>query len=213
MLEPYKSFREAAEALGIPEATLSRLARGENEPGSDTLLKIAKKFNVSLSYLLALSDDPFGHLDGASPDLEFERVPSLDARVAAGAGAVNHLVAVEERLAFPEWMLRKLAPPGAKVSFMRAKGDSMEPLFDDGALLLVDESQNEPSAARPKLGRPSDVFVFLQDDALRVKRLRKRGAELLAMSENRAYDPEIFRGPELKRCKVLGRVIWWDSRL
>jgi len=217
LLEPYKSFRQASEALDIPEATLARLARGANDPTSETLLRLATKLNVSVSYLIGVSDDPQQHLGGASPQLEFTRVPSLDARVAAGSGQVNHVVAIEKMLAFPLWMVQRLAPPGAKLSFMRAHGDSMLPLFRDGALLLVNESDNElpdhPPRPKDEWDAP-DLYVLLHDDALRVKRLRKIGrGELLVTSESRAYGPEILRGPDLKRCKIIGRVIWWDSRL
>jgi phage repressor protein C with HTH and peptisase S24 domain len=217
LLSPFKSYREASEVLGIPETTLSRLARGESDPTSETLLKLATKLNVSLSYLVGTSDDRAPPAMGAKGKLEFERVPHLDARVAAGAGLVNHVVAVEQTLAFPLWMVKRLAGPGAKLSFMRAHGDSMLPLFADGALLLVNESENvlpdKPRKPKSDFDAP-DLYVLLQDDVMRVKRLSKVGrGELLVLSENRAYAPEVLRGPELKRCKVIGRVIWWDSRL
>ena len=214
LLQPFKSFREASEALGIPEATLARLARGANDPTSETLVRLARALDVSVSYLIGVSDDPRQHLETARPT--FAQIPNLDARVAAGAGAVNHLVGVE-RIPFPGWMLRRLAPPGAKLAFMRAHGDSMLPLFGDGALLLVNEAETDlpdhPPRPKSDFDAP-DVYVLRQEDALRVKRLRKIGrGELLVMSENRDYAPELLRGPELKRCHILGRVIWWDSRL
>ncbi|HEY8136219.1 MAG TPA: S24 family peptidase [Methylocystis sp.] len=217
LLAPYKSFRQASEVLDIPEATLARLARGANDPTSETLLRLASKLNVSVSYLIGVSDEPRQHLGSAQPHLELKRVPSLDARVAAGSGQVNHAVAVEQMLAFPVWMLQRLAPPGAKLAFMRAHGDSMLPLFADGALLLINENDNElpdhPPRPKSEFDAP-DLYVLLQDDVLRVKRLRKIGrGELLLLSENRAYGPEVLRGPDLKRCKIIGRVIWWDSRL
>lgn len=55
--------------------------------------------------------------------------------------------------------------------------------------------------------------VFLQGDDQRVKRLRRFDNEIVVSSDNRAFGPEILRGPDLTRFKVIGRVIWWDNRL
>lgn len=220
LLAKYKSYREAAEELDIPESTLTRVARGANEPGSALLLALSTKLNVSMSYLLGLDDEPTPAIrarEHSKPELGLVPVPRLDARAAAGSGSINHIVAIDKTLPFPVWMLHKLAPPGAKVSFIRASGDSMAPTFDDGALLLVNESENQlsPKPSTPKGGDDHrDIFVFLLGADQRVKRLRRLGAdEILIISDNRAYDPEILRGAQLKRFKIIGRVIWWDNRL
>jgi phage repressor protein C with HTH and peptisase S24 domain len=42
---------------------------------------------------------------------------------------------------------------------------------------------------------------------------RLASGEILIMSDNGAYEPELLRGAELKRFKIVGRVIWWDNRL
>lgn len=214
LIAPFGSVAKAAKALEIPENTLRRACAGRNEPQAPLLIALSQKLNVSMSYLLGLSDDPALSASAAaapSPQLEFARVPSLDAEPAAGAGAETSAVAVENMLAFPQWMLRKLAPPGAKLSFMRAKGDSMSPLFEDGALLLVNENDarlKQDSGARPH------VYVFQQDGGLRVKRLRlKPNGDVIVASDNPVYDPEFLRAAEARRLKPLGRVIWWDDRL
>lgn len=221
LLAKYPSYAAAASDLDIPATTLARLARGANDPGSDTLLKLATRLNVSMSYLAGTSDDPTptptrlakpGHREKTA-QLDVARVPKLEVRAAAGAGSVNQIHAVNATLPFPLWMLHKLAAPGAKVSFMRASGDSMWPTFDDKALLLVNESETELPRMAPKASGDLDIFVFLQEDHLRVKRLSRVGKEIVATSDNRKYSPEILRGPDLKRLKIIGRVIWWDNRL
>jgi hypothetical protein len=214
LIGPFGSIAKAAKALEIPENTLRRACAGRNEPQAPLLIALSQKLNVSMSYLLGLSDDPVVSAPAGltpSPQSEFARIPSLDAEAAAGAGAETSVVAIENMLAFPQWMLRKLAPPGAKLSFMRAQGDSMSPLFNDGALLLVNESDarlKHDTGARP------NVYVFQQEGALRVKRLRlKDNGDVIVASDNPAYDPEFHRATEAKRLKLLGRVIWWDDRL
>lgn len=210
LLAPYGSISKAAKALDIPENTLRRACAGRNEPQAPLLMALSTKLDVSMSYLLGLSDDPaIAVAPGPRGDarLAFSRIPNLDARVSAGPGEAAWSVAIEDMLAFPQWMLRKLAPPGAKLSFMRARGDSMTPLFGDGALLLVDESDTSVSADR------RDIFVFQQAEALRVKRLRRKEDGVIVISENPRYDPEFLRGSDAKRIDILGRVVWWDDRL
>ncbi|WP_442754465.1 XRE family transcriptional regulator [Methylocystis sp. JAN1] len=216
LVAPFGSIAKAAKALGIPENTLRRACAGRNEPQAPLLMALSTRLNVSMSYLLGLSDDPVvATPPGAVGDIgaEFRRIPSLDARVAAGAGAETSAVAVENMLAFPQWMLRKLAPPGAKLSFMRAQGDSMRPIFGDGALLLVNESDTRLSEAKSG-SEPKDIYVFEKSGALRAKRLRLReNGDVIVLSENPACDPEFLRASEAKRVAVLGRVVWWDDRL
>jgi phage repressor protein C with HTH and peptisase S24 domain len=214
LIAPFGSIAKAAKALEIPENTLRRACAGRNEPQAPLLIALSQKLNVSMSYLLGLSDDPVVSAPPGltpSPRLEFARIPSLDVEAAAGGGVETSAVAIENMLAFPQWMLRKLAPPGAKLAFMRAQGDSMSPLFNDGALLLVNESDarlKQDAGARP------NIYVFQQDGALRVKRLRlKPNGDVIVASDNPDYDPEFHRATEAKRLKLLGRVIWWDDRL
>lgn len=219
----FDSLAEAAKFAEIPEQTLRNACSGKHEPRSKLLTTLTERFNVSLDYLLGLSDDraPVSPKNGGRivEPIAVERVRRLDVRAAAGAGAVNHTFATEEMLAFPLWMLERLAATGAKLSFLRSKGDSMEPTIADGALLLVSESQGDLTLpARPPKPRnewdQTDIYVFLLGNELRVKRLRKAAhGSIVVTSDNPAYGPEVLLKEDLKRVKICGRVIWWDNRL
>ncbi|MBU3890090.1 S24 family peptidase [Methylosinus sp. KRF6] len=223
LTDPFGSIAKASKALNIPANTLSRLRRGENEPTPGVLLDLVEGLRVSMDYLLGLSDEPTALAPKIGRPLAdpvaFERIPRLDVRAAAGAGSINHMFAVDGELAFPHWMLQKLAPPGAKLSFLRAKGDSMEPTIVDGALLLVAETNGDfrlpDRPPKPKHGSGAqDIYVFLQGDDLRVKRLRKaKHGAIFVMSDNQDYEPELLLKVDLKRLKICGRVVWWDNRL
>nr|WP_255609248.1 S24 family peptidase [Methylosinus sp. Sm6] len=213
---------EAARFTGIPEQSLRNACSGEHEPRSPLLLALSEKFGVSLDYLLGLSDEPEppATMKGGRDVVDVvERVKRLDICAAAGAGAVNHMFATEETLAFPKWMLRRLAAAGARLSFLRGQGDSMEPTIGDGALLLVSEDEADRLLPdRPPKPRSSwdqtDIYVFLLDGELRVKRLRRAGrGSIVVSSDNSAYGPEVLLKADLKRLEICGRVIWWDNRL
>lgn len=47
---------DLAEYLGISQQALSKWENGKNEPDNDSLIKIAKYFNVSTDYLLGNSE-------------------------------------------------------------------------------------------------------------------------------------------------------------
>lgn len=50
--------KELAEALGVTRGAVSMWEIGQRTPDSSTLQKIASFFNVSIDYLLGLTDDP-----------------------------------------------------------------------------------------------------------------------------------------------------------
>jgi phage repressor protein C with HTH and peptisase S24 domain len=211
----FKSTAEAAKFLEIPEQTLRNALAGKNEPRAPFLVAVSEKLEVPLNDLLGITEQASPARKIVPPQMV--PVQKLDALAAAGAGATNSAVAVDEELLFPTWMIRTLAPPAAKLRFMRAKGESMVPTIGDGALLLVNEAERalpaKPPRPKNEFDNP-DVYVFLQEGELRVKRLRKTPkGEIVVSSDNRAYDPEVLRGPDLKRFKICGRVVWWDNRL
>lgn len=187
--------------------TLRRWINGQTSPSLDDLVAIADQSGLSVLSFLPPENERSENV----------KIQKLDVYPAAGAGALNDAVPAVETLEFPLWMAQKLTKTArgkvASLRFMRALGDSMEPLIEPGALLLVDESDRDYRAQqRPK--KASDhfnIYVFIEDGALRVKRLRvdKKGSTV-ALSENPSYDPEILHKRDFK---VLGRVIWWDNRL
>lgn len=144
-------------------------------------------------------------------------ISEIDARASAGHGAWNERSVEVGRIAFPLAWLRRLAGDGvnpAKCDFLRVAGDSMTPTIADRALLLVDRNQTQPPASkRRKRKQDDDIFVFLWDGDLKVKRLaRLPDLSLISLSDNAAdYPPEVI--DRHAPVAVLGRVVWWDNRL
>ncbi len=216
--DPLGSIKKASETIGIATNTLSRARRGENEPSPFVLVKIAKATNVSVEWLLGLSDDRLPRTVLGSP--AHVLVPMCRAEAAAGAGADNGDVERGEPFPFPRAFIERRGGSPARVESLRAKGDSMEPTIASGALLILDVSRTEPPKPQPKTLKgpkkrapPDGVYVFLQDGQLRLKRLRRMDAHGLTaiISDNIAlHPPEFAQWSELK---VLGEVIWWSNLL
>lgn len=210
---------KAVERFATLDAAKKHLEMLPGEPSPGLLLALSEKFHVSLEHLLGLSDEPTVaptlKRDKFASSVMFKPVRRLDVHAAAGAGALNHGFAVDSVLPFPRWMLQKLGATSAKLSFLRARGDSMEPTIKNGALLLIDEGdvtlRFPPPKAEPPWDHP-DIYVFSRGDELRVKHLRRDKTKglILALSDHPAYDAEIVRDSDIK---IEGRVIWWDNRL
>lgn len=81
----------------------------------------------------------------------------------------------------------------------------MEPLISDGARVLADTTDT-----RLREG----VFAFRMGDELRVKRLRRLGADAVeVISDNPRYDPETLSGEALDHFAILGRIRWTATPL
>lgn len=66
--------KELAAFLGISESAYGYYEQGRNEPSIDTVIKLAKKYDVSIAYLLGVSNDhPCAQMDLDSKANEFIR--------------------------------------------------------------------------------------------------------------------------------------------
>ena len=61
---------ELADKLDISERTLARYESGESEPSVGILIKLALIFNVSLDYIVGISDDPIISTSSVKDELE-----------------------------------------------------------------------------------------------------------------------------------------------
>jgi phage repressor protein C with HTH and peptisase S24 domain len=192
--------------------TLHRWIDGKTSPTVTDLQAFAKATGRDLAWFLGLEPPkPVEPLGTAI-------VPVLDVRAAAGAGSVADVVQAEAQFAFPTYFLEKLLkkPAGqARLSSLRARGDSMEPTISNNALVIIDENDRDlPDVLRKGRRAHPDIFVFFTTDGLRLKRLRRIDKEFIAIiSDNPTQPEEIFRLNRDGTLKIVGKVIWWDNRL
>lgn len=212
-----------AQAAQIRESQLYRYISGENLPGLETLLAIAKAAGVSPGWLLSGDEQPTGvELPSApiriEPDLPFDSgsmegddakfvlVPRYDVRASAGAGAFADQNQVMGYLAFRrDWVRRTLGVDPNHLAIISAIGDSMEPTIRHGDVLLVQTTPVEHVI-------DGAVYVLARGDHLVVKRLQQfvTGA-LKVFSDNQAYETEVVdNGDAIAIC---GRVLWMGRTL
>lgn len=141
---------------------------------------------------------------------KYEKVAMLsDVRLAAGSGIENESELATGIIQFRQSFLRSVNADGGRGRVVYAKGDSMEPVIQDGAALLVvpDEGLTLRDLA------PGSVYAINYDGKMIVKaivrdRLTKHW---MARSLNARY-PDIPLEGEVS-VRVLGRVVWVGSRL
>lgn len=193
---------EAESGKRFTRLTLQRWIDGKTSPPVAELVDLARFLKRPDDYFLM-----------SSTSTDVLQIQKLDVRAAAGGGVFNEVANPVETLDFPRWMIDALGARKARLRLLRARGDSMEPLIADHALMLVDETDRDYTRSRKPKSQwdHPDIFVFLQDGHVRVKRLRlDKSGHVFAISENSHHAPEMLRKADFK---ALGRVVWWDNRL
>ena len=137
----------------------------------------------------------------SNPDL-FSYVPLYDVRAAAGSGYINDTENIKEFLAFKtSWIKTVLRANKSNLFLIHMIGDSMEPTYISGDIILVDKSK----AALKK----DSIYVFRNNDELCIKRLLFSGKQIIILSDNKLYPSKTITNSEI--C-ILGKAIWYGRK-
>jgi SOS-response transcriptional repressor LexA len=127
-----KTQTALAKRSGVAQSTIGRILRGEVDPQSGNLLRLARAFGMPLTTLARMAEDAEA---GAEPTVVSERVPlisTVHARTFAGSVDTGK----------PEYIEQWIGCPGEnygpKTFAMRVKGESMEPFYQHGDIIFVD---------------------------------------------------------------------------
>lgn len=196
-----------AEATGVPQPTIHRILTGETaDPRTKTLEPLARYFGVSVSDLRH-KDFSSGVREAAPTYGNVEEGPRIRGMVPliswvkAGAlcEAIDNLAPGDAE----EWLPCPF--PHSKSSFcLRLVGNSMEPEYREGEVILVDPE------VEAKHG--SDVVVHTPDGKTTFKRYQQSedGSYLLAL--NPAFPDRIIKVPaETRICGVV-TASWMNRR-
>jgi phage repressor protein C with HTH and peptisase S24 domain len=137
-------------------------------------------------------------------------VSRLEIRASMGAGELRpgHDAVAGTMQLSAEWIRRHLpdvtSPKNLRI--ITGYGDSMEPTFRDGDILIVDTGVREV--------RIDTIYVFALDDELYVKTLQRvPGVGLRVISDNKKYETYLLEEETWRTLDVLGRVVWtWNGR-
>ena len=192
---------ELAKITGLSKARISQYVNGKFIPKSDAILQIAEALRVSELWLLGKAPDmepavTVPYPENLSP-LRLRRYPVLG-EISCGLP----ILAVEDT----EGAYVTAADTTADFC-LTAKGDSMigARIFDGDEVFIqqTDVVENGEIAAVVVEGEATlkRVYYYPEEQTLELR------------ADNPAYEPLIFKGPELETIHILGRAVAFQSKL
>ena len=193
------SRKYVAEYLGVALRTYASYENGEREPNSEVLSTLSKLFNVTVDYLLGLSDVPRSErytsdFSNIFP-IKTHKIPLLG-EIACG----RPIFAAEEHESYIA------AGTDIKADFcLRAKGDSMiNARILVGDIVFIRE--------QPMVENGEIAAVIIDDEATlkRVYYYQDEG-KLVLQAENPSFAPLVYVGEELNNIRILGKAVAFQS--
>ena len=200
-------------AAGLPPDAIRNVLRNGGGKAGPTLARTAE-----ICQALGLDFYIGPHRDTATVDpltanqlKEYVHVPLHETLLAAGAGSSNG-EAVIDRLAFRRDWLSRLNLPPSSARLARVSGDSMTPSIWPGDMVMIDTSRRIPPVLKRSAQdkRRSPIYAFAEGTDARIKRIERPAEDqLLLLSDNPDYPPELRTGADLEELQVIGKVVWW----
>ena len=212
--------QQLADFAGVSKGLVGQWFNGSTGLGAKPLLAFGKKTRFSTQWLADGTGEKYQSeskpvesnatafavvetwQDGTPlNDAECE-VPFLkEVRLAAGSGSFEASDFNGYKLRFHESSLRRKGINPKDVVCVSADGNSMEPVFPDGATLGVDTSQ--------KHIKDGKIYAINHDGWLRTKILyRLPGNRIRIHSYNEEEHPD--EEVDASDIQVIGRVFWWS---
>lgn len=211
-LELQMTLRELADKVGISHSALGVMER--RNANSKYAHEIAEALGVRLSWLITgeepklapqkpikIEDYDISFYDDVSelPDSHYVLIPFvevIDSKIINTDESKNISIAVLSQHGIKSNQLR----------FIKARGDAMSPVIQDGYNLLVDLSQTEITDGK--------IYAFSMNGDLFTKRVfQTHNGGLKLLSENPDY-PELIVPPEDKKyITIIGCVVYLEGFL
>ena len=214
--------QQLADFAGVSKGLVGQWFNGSTGLGAKPLLAFGKKTRFSTQWLADGTGEKYQSDSTGKPiesnatafavvetwqdgtplnDAECE-VPFLkEVRLAAGSGSFEASDFNGYKLRFHESSLRRKGINPKDVVCVSADGNSMEPVFPDGATLGVDTSQ--------KHIKDGKIYAINHDGWLRTKILyRLPGNRIRIHSYNEEEHPD--EEVDAADIQVIGRVFWWS---
>ena len=176
------SQTELAQKLGVSKSAISMYEVGERMPDYEMLKTIASIFNVDINYLYGVNEK------------RPVRIPVYGS-VAAGI-PVEAITDIEDYEEITEDMARD-----GKYAALKIKGNSMEPRFTNGDVVIVKLQDTVESG--------DIAIVMVNGDEATCKKIKKTPEGVMLISTNPAYEPMFYSNKEIeeKPVTIWGKVV------
>lgn len=183
------SMKEAAACVGLPYTTYVGYEKGDREPNSEMLIKIASFYSVSVDYLIGRDNN-----DNTISNKQKHLIPVLgDVPAGIPIDAVTNIIDYEE-------ISEEMACAGEYFA-LRIRGDSMEPRFKEGDVVIVRKQEAVDN------GQVAVVMVNGNDAT--VKKFYKTAAGVMLVGNNPTFTPLNYTPEQVEQLpvRVIGRVV------
>ena len=186
---------QLAQIINVERSSIGKYESTNTIPSNDTLIKIAKYFNVSTDYLLGNDNAIQTTTLKNIYQIEKKKFPLLG-EIACG----TPIFAEENRESYV------MAGTEIKADFcLIAKGDSMTGArIYNGDIVFIKET--------PMVNNGEIAAVIIGDEAT-LKRVYyyPEKSKLVLQSENPKYEPLVYIGEELNEIRILGKAVAFQS--
>lgn len=188
------NMKEMAGELNIPYTTYVGYEKGEREPNSDVLVKIANYFNTSVDYILGATttQDVFS-IPNIIPIPKMKNIPLLGT-IACGEpilaeGNIENYVTVDAK---------------ANVDFaLKCKGDSMiNARIFDGDIVYI---HSQPDVEN------GEIAAVLIDNEATLKKVYKYPNKLVLSPCNPTHNDLIYTEEQLENVRIIGKAVLFVS--
>ena len=201
----YGGQTELSKRIDKSPAQISQWINGsaDSKTGKARSMKsdTAREIEIALKLPRGWFDQPVESAH-TTPQKGYIQLTLLDIKAEAGNGFDNNdypksvkLIEVSEK-----WAKNKLGHNLESISVITGSGDSMQPTFNSGDWLFVDQAIN--------FYENEGVYVYMSTEGLKVKRLQKLiNGGLLIISDNPNYTNETLKSHEIDSIKICGKVV------
>lgn len=183
---------ELSEKTGIPKSAISQYMSGYAKPKQDRIYLLARALNVSEAWLMGY-DVPMERTS-SKPRKKGVKIPVLG-EVIAGVP----IEAIEDILDYEE-ISEDMASKGEYFG-LKVKGDSMEPVFFAGDIVIV---RQQPTADSGDI-----VIALVNGDESTIKKFKLLDDGLMLIPANPAYEPMYYTRKQVIELpvQIIGKVV------
>ena len=188
------NMKEIAIELGIPYTTYVGYEKGEREPNSDVLVKIANYYNTSVDFILGVTTTQnIFSIPNIIPIPKMKNIPLL------GTIACGEPILAEENIENYVTVDVK-----ANVDFaLKCKGDSMiNARIFDGDIVYI---HSQPDVEN------GEIAAVLIGNESTLKKVHKYPNKLVLSPCNPMYDDLVYTEEQLNDIRILGKAVFFVS--
>ena len=188
---------ELSRVSGVNEGAISQYKKGKYKANQHTIEKIARSLNVSIPWLMGVSDVFGSYESNLSPLPQLDNILPIKKKSFPVLGDVAAGKPIEAQQHI-ECYVTDDADLDADYA-LRVKGDSMIGAgIDDGDIVFIREQPDVEN------GEMAAVYV---DGGATLKRVYKDGKGVSLYSENPKYPPMYFTAESCEEFRILGKAV------